>query len=557
MTYRAPLILKIALLFIFFVISSHTVSASGEYSVVQGNSATLSWSVSGGGSTYCIATTDYPVTSPDDGWSAFWSGSKLYSNSPHTAAVNAPSGKKYTFTCTDPTPGSIPDTTYLVVTAPPLPSCNEETKSHCVLPGGTPSGSRVSGSCESGYTGSCSYTCSSGTWGNPSDNSCTPPGSANFTNSPSCFIAAGANSCLASITWTSTGYPSVTLTDSDNGSYGDFGTGARSSTVTVPYSGGTYNIRIGPYIGVSSPKTILDTQTGTATCAAGSTWGWDPTQSKNVCVGNVVLGDFWDGPAIGRADTKLKMASRDIAFGLERLAYFFGANVRLNWGAVAGGGTITCDIDNGIGSVSKDGGNTPTGPLNVAKIYRYTLTCRNGVGPDQSKWVDVQIFPLPTVTLSASPTTIYKGNSSTLTWISTGADSCTEVGSAFSTDGKKSGNASVSPAITSSYQVTCTGPGGTTTSSPATVTVIVPTATISADPERVVSGKSSTIEWDSTDVTRCDVTGPGFSYPNNKKDKKTANNITTQSVYKINCTTAGDPVSASAIVNVVPGFQEF
>src|ERR1019366_935984 len=66
---------------------------------------------------------------------------------------------------------------------------------------------------------------------------------------------------------------------------------------------------------------------------------------------------------------------------------------------------------------------------------------------------------MPTASLSASPTSITSGQSSTLTWSSTNATSCT--GTGFSTGGATSGSASVSPTVTTTYSVSCTGSSGT------------------------------------------------------------------------------------------------
>ena len=74
----------------------------------------------------------------------------------------------------------------------------------------------------------------------------------------------------------------------------------------------------------------------------------------------------------------------------------------------------------------------------------------------------------PTASISASPSTITSGNSSTLTWSSTNATSCTASG-AWS--GSKATSAqSVSPTSTATYNLSCTGTNGTANNS-ATVTV--------------------------------------------------------------------------------------
>jgi peptidoglycan-associated lipoprotein len=77
----------------------------------------------------------------------------------------------------------------------------------------------------------------------------------------------------------------------------------------------------------------------------------------------------------------------------------------------------------------------------------------------------------PTVTLQASPTSVNKGDSATLTWNSTDATQLTiapDVGAVTA-----QGSTSVTPSNTTAYTITATGPGGSASAS-ATVTVNAP-----------------------------------------------------------------------------------
>jgi peptidoglycan-associated lipoprotein len=77
----------------------------------------------------------------------------------------------------------------------------------------------------------------------------------------------------------------------------------------------------------------------------------------------------------------------------------------------------------------------------------------------------------PTVTLSANPTTIDKGASSTLSWTSTDATTLTispEVGAVSA-----QGSTSVTPSDSTTYTITASGPGGSADAS-ARVTVTAP-----------------------------------------------------------------------------------
>jgi parallel beta-helix repeat protein len=140
----------------------------------------------------------------------------------------------------------------------------------------------------------------------------------------------------------------------------------------------------------------------------------------------------------------------------------------LNTWAITTGGVIT---ENGVISA---------GTANVILIlwYNNAIYQKNSAG-GWWQWLGTAwSAPLsgdprgtsPTVTLTTNPTSITSGQSSTLTWSSTNATSCT--GTGFTASGT-SGTATVSPTATQTYSISCTGSGGSTSAS-ATVTVSAP-----------------------------------------------------------------------------------
>ena len=105
----------------------------------------------------------------------------------------------------------------------------------------------------------------------------------------------------------------------------------------------------------------------------------------------------------------------------------------------------------------------PPATLGITEFYVYDST-GTVVGPPAAP-------SPPTASLSASPPTIYPGDSTALTWTTGNATSQSinnGVGSVAA-----SGSVSVSPTVTTTYTLTATGAGGTTTTS-ATVTVLPP-----------------------------------------------------------------------------------
>lgn len=119
--------------------------------------------------------------------------------------------------------------------------------------------------------------------------------------------------------------------------------------------------------------------------------------------------------------------------------------------------------------------------------------------------------PLPQVTLTAAPTTSAIGGSSTLTWTTSNATACTASGAwsgARATSGTASTGAFTSPG-TYSYVLTCTGAGGSASS---TATVMVgataaPVVSIRVSPASIAPGGSSTISWSATNATACTASG--------------------------------------------------
>ena len=88
-----------------------------------------------------------------------------------------------------------------------------------------------------------------------------------------------------------------------------------------------------------------------------------------------------------------------------------------------------------------------------------------------------QAQPAPTVTFSASPTSIPNSQSSTLAWTSANATACSGTGKGFSPSGP-SGSIAVSPKTTTTYGITCTGAGGSASQSATVAVTPAPTLTV-------------------------------------------------------------------------------
>jgi RHS repeat-associated protein len=181
----------------------------------------------------------------------------------------------------------------------------------------------------------------------------------------------------------------------------------------------------------------------------------------------------------------------EVSFSADPQTITLGESSTLFWNVID---ADTISIDPGIGSVDPNGSyeDSPT------ETTTYTLTA---VGPGgtttESVTVSVNI-PLPTVSISADPEAISLGESSTLTWNSTHADTCVTEPGIGSVD--VNGSISISPTETTTYTITVTGPGGTA-SADVTITVTDPNAppTVIMTPASAVisQGESITLTWNS------------------------------------------------------------
>jgi hypothetical protein len=215
-----------------------------------------------------------------------------------------------------------------------------------------------------------------------------------------------------------------------------------------------------------------------------------------------------------------------------------GQSATLNWTCTQ---ADTCSIDPGIGQVQSSG----TLQVSPSATTTYTLTAKNIAGSATAN-ATVTVYIPPTATISADPQIIVAGQSATLSWNSTNADSVTiDPGIGPVPAG---GSMAVSPAQTTTYTMTATGPGGTATANTTvTVTYPVPTVTIKAAPDTITSGQSLTLTWSSTNATGCDIE-PGIGAVGPSGSQMVS--PTQDTVYVITATGPGGSATASAGVTV-------
>ena len=165
-------------------------------------------------------------------------------------------------------------------------------------------------------------------------------------------------------------------------------------------------------------------------------------------------------------------------------------------------------INQGIGAVTPVAGGSRSVSPTATTTYTATVTGPGGTNTCTRTITVTQ--PLPTCTLTPNPASITSGGSSSLAWTSQNATSISINQGIGTVTPVASGSRSVSPAATTAYTATVTGPGGTNTCS-GTVTVIqpLPTCTLSLSPQSITRGSSSTLSWTSQNGISGSIS-PGF-----------------------------------------------
>ncbi len=231
-----------------------------------------------------------------------------------------------------------------------------------------------------------------------------------------------------------------------------------------------------------------------------------------------------------------------------------GTVVTMKWNST---NATRCDVLAGAG-FDTNGATSGSDPVSaLAGTTTFSIRCIGPGGNIQANYtVYVTTIPQnPTVNLSANPTSVTSGNSTILSWTSNNATECYATqGPGFSTNGQLNGS-DVSSALynTATFSIVCTNSSGQASDS---ITVNVgsvanPTVNLSANPNSVTSGNSTTLSWNSNNATECHATqGPGFSTNGQLNGSDVSSALYSTATFSIVCTNNSGQASDSITVNV-------
>ncbi len=326
------------------------------------------------------------------------------------------------------------------------------------------------------------------------------------------------------------------------------GSGSDLCWYAPPADAPTASLSASPASVSSGDQSTLSWSSSNATsCSAGGPWSNSGTLSGSGLTNPLYTDTTFTFQCSGPAGTSPVRSAAVSVIG--------AGSCSIPWGGTIGDGSSVTAY------------NTPTvSSSDSCTTHSETRTCTNGVlsGSYTNQFCSTSASVV-TASLSASPETIVAGQSSTLTWSSTNAVNCTSPGG-FSTGNATSGSAAVSPVTTSAYSVICTGSNGSLANAHATVAVVIPVLSITAKPDRVLSGGSTTVTWSATNVNSCNITRNGVSWKSLTADASkvisgsSPDTITGQTTYVLSCKDINGVAIAKAatvIVNISPVYQEF
>jgi len=289
----------------------------------------------------------------------------------------------------------------------------------------------------------------------------------------------------------------------------------------------------------ASPDAVLEvgsttiswaTAYATSCTPSDGTGGWDslsidlPSGSKQIDI--ATLGTYTFTLACVGADDSIAIASDVVtvsppvsisSFSASPDSFLEGGGTTLSW--VTADAT-SCTPSGGTGVWDSLSIDLPSGSTQIdiaaEGTYTFTLTC-DGVGGSAAVETEVVTVSRP-VTISsfgALPDAVLEGGSTTLSWATADATSCTPSGGTGGWDALTlefpNGSAliDIATAGTYTFTLTCGGAEGSTAVETEVVTVSPPVtiSSFGALPDAFIEGGNTTISWATADATSCTPSG--------------------------------------------------
>ncbi len=356
----------------------------------------------------------------------------------------------------------------------------------------------------------------------------------------------------------------------------DTGTGFSTVSISATDQGGTGNVATRPTVSIAgSPSSIYSGQATSlvwsvsnnpTSCIASGDWSGSKPISGSASTGALTTVKSYtytltctNSGGSGFATTTVAVLQPPPGVPIISLSVnppgpsvVPGTNATLSWSVT---NAASCSVFGdwaGTATTRSPSGSEQTGVLStLSKTYSYGMECKNSAGDLMSSSVELTVLRnAPGVAITASPTSVAVGSSSTLTWSSTEATTCAakvDWSNAIGTSGSQSTGA-LNSIKTYNYSITCSNEGGTTTKSASVTVLAAPQITnFSASPTSVTTGGSSTLSWTTANATSCTASG-GWSGAKSTSGSQSTGVLGATTSYTLTCSnTVGSTQSSTSV----------
>ena len=211
-----------------------------------------------------------------------------------------------------------------------------------------------------------------------------------------------------------------------------------------------------------------------------------------------------------------------------------GKTTTLRWTSNADSCVATGQWTGNFAGRQAQSGSQVVGPLSNRE-NQFTLTC-TGPGGSASRTVVVQALPPPSIKLQSSAIALVPGESLTLEWSAADAATCTASGS-WTGNKALSGSESL-PNQTrgnKTFTLSCRGTGGSAKETVRVSVAAAPAVTFTAAATAVLSGRSTSLRWRSTDATECTASGDWSGTKGRSGSEPIGPIVNDQYVYSLTC----------------------
>ncbi len=273
---------------------------------------------------------------------------------------------------------------------------------------------------------------------------------------------------------------------------------------------------------------------------------WFDTKTRFACVVGSCLNTF---PTPGNTDVVIT------EFSASPAEISQGSSTLLSWSVDFATSCELSDNQGGAPQAVADTGSVARSPLITTD---YTLTCQGNNGPVSRGVTVVVNNHVNIIELIATPATIPSGASSVISWSTLNASACQmSVNDGTPVSVPVSGSQTVSPTITTHYQLICAGAGGPVSQVLVlTVTQDVNIASFTAQPDSLTFAQSSVLNWQVTNASSCTIDNMLIG-TQVAVDPLSATGLRVfpgqDTTYVLTCDGTNGPVTSSAQVTVDPG----